>query len=126
MLSRICDGNIGKNGRNSDAPAAENMLPKLLEVPINTYLMVLAKIRRPSATPSARTFEVLLQQDHVGGVLGDIGGGVNGDPDVGGVQREGVVDAVAEECHGAAAVALDTHDAGLIFWADPSEHRGAM
>ena len=31
------------------------MLPKLLDVPISTYLMVLAKMRRPSATPSART-----------------------------------------------------------------------
>ena len=31
------------------------MLPKLLDVPISTYLMVLAKIRRPSATPSAST-----------------------------------------------------------------------
>ena len=36
-------------------PAALNMLPKLLDVPISTYLMVFAKIRRPSATPSART-----------------------------------------------------------------------
>src|ERR1035437_3973720 len=46
---------MGRNFRNSDAPAAENMLPKLLDVPISTYLMVLAKIRRPSATPSAST-----------------------------------------------------------------------
>ena len=35
--------------------AALNMLPKLLEVPISTYLMVLAKMRRPSATPAAST-----------------------------------------------------------------------
>ena len=41
--------------------------------------------------------EVLVQQDDVGGVLGDVGGGVDGDPDVGGVQGERVVDAVAEE-----------------------------
>ena len=31
------------------------MLPKLLDVPISTYLIVLAKIRRPSTTPSAST-----------------------------------------------------------------------
>ena len=37
------------------AGGAMNMLPKLLDVPISTYLMVLAKIRRPSATPSAST-----------------------------------------------------------------------
>ena len=31
------------------------MFPKLLDVPISTYLIVLAKIRRPSTTPSAST-----------------------------------------------------------------------
>src|SRR5271166_2011479 len=31
------------------------MLPKLLDVPISTYLMVLAKMRLPSATPAAST-----------------------------------------------------------------------
>ena len=41
--------------------------------------------------------EVLLQQDDVGGVLGDVGAGVDRDADVGGVQGERVVDAVAEE-----------------------------
>ena len=55
LLSRIWEGSIGRKDRNSDAPAALNMLPKLLEVPISTYLMVLAKIRRPSMTPSAST-----------------------------------------------------------------------
>ena len=41
--------------------------------------------------------EVLLQQDDVGGVLGHVGGRVDRDAHVGGVQRERVVDAVAEE-----------------------------
>ena len=41
--------------------------------------------------------EVLVEQHDVGGVLGDVGGRVDGDADVGGVQRDGVVDAVAEE-----------------------------
>jgi hypothetical protein len=49
----ICEGSIGRNDENSDAPAAEKMLPKLLDVPISTYLSVLAKIRLPSVTPSA-------------------------------------------------------------------------
>jgi hypothetical protein len=31
------------------------MLPKLLDVPLSTYLSVLAKIRLPSVTPSAST-----------------------------------------------------------------------
>ncbi len=85
--------------------AAVNMLPKLLDVPINTYLMVLAKMRRPSATPVGEHVQVLFEQDYVGGVLGDVGGGVDRDADVGGVQRQRVVDAVAEEADGAAAAA---------------------
>ena len=73
------------------------MLPKLLEVPINTYLMVLAKMRLPSATPVGEHTQVLFEQHHIGGVLGDVGGGVHRDPDVGGVQGQRIVDAVAEE-----------------------------
>ena len=46
---------MGKKERKTDAPAAENMLPKFDEVAINTYFMVLEKMRRPSITPSART-----------------------------------------------------------------------
>ena len=54
-MSRICDGSIGRKDRNSEAPAALNMLPKFDDVAISTYFMVLAKIRRPSMTPSAST-----------------------------------------------------------------------
>jgi hypothetical protein len=50
------------------------MLPKLLDVPISTYLMVLAKIRRPSVTRRPAMVEVFFQQDHIGGVFGDVGG----------------------------------------------------
>ena len=44
-----------KRQDGSEAPAAENMFPKLLDVPMRTYFIVLAKIRRPSATPPAST-----------------------------------------------------------------------
>ena len=47
-------GSIGRKLRKNDAPPALNMFPKFDEVPISTYLIVLAKIRRPSTTPSAR------------------------------------------------------------------------
>jgi hypothetical protein len=63
------------------------MLPKLLEVPIKTYVMVVAKILRPSMTPSARTSRSLFQQDCLGGVFGDVSGGVDGDPDIGTGER---------------------------------------
>ena len=55
LFSRIWDGSMGRNVRKIDAPAALNMFPKLLDVPISTYLMVLAKIWRPPITPSAST-----------------------------------------------------------------------
>jgi hypothetical protein len=55
LLSRICDGSIGRNGSRDEAAAALNMLPKLLDVPISTYFIVFAKTRRPSATHPART-----------------------------------------------------------------------
>ena len=55
LLSRICEGSIGRNVRKIDAPAALNMFPKLLDVPISTYFIVFAKIRRPPITPSAST-----------------------------------------------------------------------
>ena len=75
------------------------MLPKFDDVAIRTYFIVLAKMRRPSITPSASTPEVLVEQHHVGGVLGDVGPRVHRDPDVGVVQGDGVVDPVAEERH---------------------------
>ena len=55
MFSKIWLGSIGRNVSTADAAAALNMFPKLLDVPISTYLMVLAKMRRPSATPNAST-----------------------------------------------------------------------
>ena len=60
-------------GGGPDASAAENMLPKLLEVPISTYLIVLAKIRRALGDPIGEDPEVLFEQDDVCGVIGDVG-----------------------------------------------------
>ena len=70
--------------------------------------------------------EVLLQQEHVGGVLGHVGGRVDRDADVGGVQRDGVVDAVAEERDvGAGCAAATRTIRALCSGADPGEDRGA-
>ena len=67
--------------------------------------------------------EVLLEQDDVGGVLGDVGGGLDGDPDVGGVERDGVVDAVAEERDVAVGGAVRADEPGLLLGTDPGEDR---
>ncbi len=77
-------------------PAMLNMLPKLELVPIMMYLRMLAKVRRPSSTPSCSTVQVVPQQDQVGRLLGHVDGGVDREADVGRVQRRRVVDAVAE------------------------------
>ena len=52
--------------------------------------------------PVGEDAEVLVEQDDVGGVLGHVGRRLDRDPDVGVVQRDGVVDAVAEEPDGRA------------------------
>ena len=89
---------MGRNGSATEAIAALDMFPKLLEVPISTYLIVFAKMRRPSMTPSASA-QVLVEEERVGRVFGDVGSGVDRDSDVCLMQREGVVDTVAEETH---------------------------
>ena len=71
LFSRICEGSIGRNGGNADAPAAENMFPKFEDVPMSTYLIVFEKIR-PLHHLVGEDAEVLLQHDDVGGVLRDV------------------------------------------------------
>jgi hypothetical protein len=68
--------------------------------------------------------EVFFQQQHVGGVFGHVGGRVDGDPDVGDVQRDGVVDPVTEKGHAVAGLPLFADDLGLVLRADPGEDRG--
>jgi hypothetical protein len=55
FISKICFGNNGRNGRNSDAPAMLNIFPKFALVAIKTYFNVLANVRLPSSTPFANT-----------------------------------------------------------------------
>ena len=60
VVEQVVEQDLGREHRQeapgtADAPAALNMFPKLLDVPIRTYLIVFAKIRRPSVTPSAST-----------------------------------------------------------------------
>ena len=99
------------------------MFPKFDDVPISTYLIVFAKMRRPSTTPSASTSRSLLEQDDVGGVLRDVGGRVDRDADVGVVQGERVVDAVAEERDRRTGATLRAQDPGLLLRAHAGEDR---
>ena len=108
----------------ADAPAALNMLPKLLRRAHQHVLDRVGEDAPALGDAVGEHAEVLLQQDDVGGVLGDVGGGVDGDADVGGVQGERVVDAVAEEADGpAAAPAQRRTMPRLLLRADPGEDR---
>ena len=55
LLSRICTGAIGRNGRIRLAPSTLNMLPKLELAVILMYLRMLPNTLRPSSTPSSST-----------------------------------------------------------------------
>ena len=55
LFNNICVGNMGRNGKKSEAPAMLNMLPKLELVPIMMYFKILPKVRRPSITPACTT-----------------------------------------------------------------------
>ncbi len=95
-------GSSGKNDSRTEAAPALRMLPKLLDVPISTYLIVLAKIRRPSAMPSATTSRLFSsrrrRRRH-----GRRRRRCRPRCHVGLVQRQRVVDAVAEKADRAAA-----------------------
>src|SRR5271165_4789335 len=66
--------------------------------------------------------EILLQQDDVGCVLGDIDRAVDGYADVGSVQRWGVVYAVAEKADDMAAVLQTKDDPVLLNGRHPAEY----
>ncbi len=67
--------------------------------------------------------QALLEQDDVGGFLGDVHRGIHRDAHVGLAQRAGVVDAIAHEAHGVAARAQRAHDAHLVVGRQLREHR---
>jgi len=56
LVSKICFGNRGRNGRNKEAPAILNILPKLALVAMKIYFMVLANVFLPATIPAQSTF----------------------------------------------------------------------
>ena len=82
-------------------------------------------MRRPFAHAVGQHAEVLVEQHDVGRVLGDLGGRLDGDADVGGVQRDCVVDPVAEEGDVHARAPRDLDQPRLLIGPDAREDRGA-
>ena len=69
---------------------------------------------------------VLLQQDDVGGLAGDVDGGVHGDAAVALAHGGGVVHAVAHEAHGVAQAAQNPHDTGLLGGGELGKDAGLL
>ena len=71
--------------------------------------------------------EVVVGEHHVGGVLGHVGAGdAHGDPDVGLLERRGVVDAVAGHGHDLAPGLQRLDQAELLLRRHAREHVGAV
>ncbi len=66
--------------------------------------------------------QALLQQDDVGGVLGDVDGAVHRYADVGGLERRSVVDAVAQKADDVALAVQGIDDGRLLRRRDLGEH----
>ena len=58
FCTRSCIGIIGRKGTKALATNTENTLPKLELAVILMYLSMLAKVRRPSITPSSKTIRL--------------------------------------------------------------------
>ena len=100
------------------------MFPKFELVPIMMYFITLPKVRRPSTHAVVQHRQVGLEQDDVGRLLGDVHGRIDGDADIGGMQRGRVVDAVAEEADHMAAPLQRQDDAVLLGGRDAAEEVG--
>ena len=75
------------------------------------YLMMVAEHRAACPDPATEDGEVLLQQDQVGRLLGDVHRVVDADADVASPERCRVVDAVAEKAHHVAQAVQSADDA---------------
>ena len=83
---------------------------------------MLSKIARPSSTACDDRREVVVGQDHVGGLAGDVGARLaHRDADVGGLERGRVVDAVAGHRDDLAHRLQRLRDAHLVLGNDARE-----
>ena len=85
------------------------------------YLVTFSTVRRPSLTPACDDAEIVLKQHQIGGLLGNVGGAIDRDADIGGMQCGGIVDAVAEKADHAARALQGQQDALLLLRGDAAE-----
>ncbi len=122
LVSKICLGNNGRNGSSSDAPAMLNMLPKFALVAIKHVLQRVGEGRASLPHTLDQHIQILLQQHDVGDLLGHVHGALDGEADVGGVQRRGVVDPVAHVADDVARLAQGQDEALLLVGLHLGEH----
>ena len=97
------------------------MLPKFELEPIRTYLDTFWTVLRPCDHGLAHHRKVVLEQDQIGGRARDIGGAVDRNPDIRGMQRRRIVDAVAHEADDMAEPLQRQQDPVLLLRIDPAE-----
>merc|ERR1719509_531022 len=66
--------------------------------------------------------EVIIEEDHVGGLLADVGAATHRDPHIRPLHRHPVVDAIAGHGHNEAVALERRHDPHLVPGAHPVEH----
>jgi hypothetical protein len=81
-----------------------------------------SKTARPILDGIDDAGEVVVQQHHIGCLLGHVRAhDAHGDADVSSLQRRGIVDAVARNCHDMLLLLQRLHDAHLLVNGDPRE-----
>ena len=98
-----------------------NILPKFELEPIRTYLDTFWTALRPWTTASRTTERSCSKQDQIGGRTRDIGGTVDRDADIRGVQRRGIVDAVTHEADNVAEPLQRQQYPKLLLRIDPTK-----
>ena len=109
--------------------AGDQYAEHVAEVRAGGHLDVLddvAKGHAPFDHALLQHHQVFFQQDDVGRLLGDVGGGIHRNADVGLAQRRRVVDAVAEKADRVAHALQRLHHARLLQRRHFGEHRGAL
>ena len=114
-------GAIGRNGRKMLAPITLNMFPKFELAPILMYFVMLPNTLRPSSTPSSEHRQALLEQDDVGGFLGDVDGAVDGNADIRRLERRAIIDAVTQEADDVPFAMQGIDDRGFLRRRDLGE-----
>jgi hypothetical protein len=80
----------------------------------------------PFPDPVVQDLEVPLEENQVRGILGHVDGVRDGDPNVGGVEGRGIVDAVAQEAHDVVVAFERKQDARLLRRGDAGEDVGPL